>query len=205
MNPFQENTWVVWDNSRECIIVDAGNSTPRESGMIEGMIALAGLKPVRLVNTHGHIDHIMGVKRLAQKYKIPFWIHELERPLLERSEDQAAAFGLVFDQCPAVDHYLTGEKQIEFGNSILGIIHLPGHSPGGIGLHSEQGRFVLTGDVLFNGGIGRTDLPGGDHEMLMYSIRSKLLKLDSGTTVLPGHGPPTTIGEEIRHNPFLVT
>lgn len=202
-NPFQENTYILFDHTGECIIVDAGCQETEEKEQLLDYIEDHGFKPVKLVNTHCHIDHILGVAFLSQKFDLPFYIHSLEKPLLSASMKQADFFGLSLELPPEPEGFLDDGDVLRFGESSLELIHIPGHSPGGILLYSPERKFILSGDVLFRGSIGRTDLPGGDYESLVNGIREKLLGLDPDTRVYPGHGPHTSIGTEKESNPFL--
>jgi hydroxyacylglutathione hydrolase len=202
-NPFRENTYLLYDHTGECIIVDAGCELQEEREELEGFIQEHGFRPVKLVNTHCHVDHILGLAYLAGKYHLPFFMHAAEKGLLSYSMQQADFFGLTMEVPPEPRGYLEEGKPVKFGESELEVIHIPGHSPGGILLHCPGQKFLISGDVLFLGSIGRTDLPGGDYESLVGGIRGKLLNLDPGTRVYPGHGPATTIGDEIENNPFL--
>lgn len=202
-NHFMENTYVLYDETGECIIVDAGCYELDEKKEIEDFIGENELKPVKLVNTHCHVDHVLGVSYLKQKYGIPFIIHSLEKALLNNTPTQGSFFGLEPGPPAEPDDYIGDGDIISFGKSSIKAIHVPGHSPGSLVLYSEQDGFMLAGDVLFRGSIGRTDLPGGDHETLIRSIQGKLLVLDPDTVVYPGHGQETSIGIESDHNPYL--
>ncbi|NJK94567.1 MAG: MBL fold metallo-hydrolase [Bacteroidales bacterium] len=202
-NPFQENTYLLSDETNECIIVDAGCYGPKEFDLLINYIEKNQLNPVRLVNTHCHVDHILGIGELMQKYNIPFEANKEEDPIIADAVNHGKVFGFVLDQPPFPTHYIKEGDEIKFGNSLLKVLEVPGHSRGHIALHSEAENFVVVGDVLFRGSIGRTDLPGGDYDQLINSIYKKLLVLDRSTVVYPGHGPSTTIGQEIMTNPFL--
>ncbi|MFC2115134.1 MBL fold metallo-hydrolase [Bacteroidota bacterium] len=202
-NSFQENTYLLYDHSGECIIIDAGCQEPEEKALLLDYIEEHGFKPVKLVNTHCHVDHVLGVAFLAQEFDIPFYIHPSEKPLLSMSMGQAEFFGFTMERPPEPKGFLNDKDLLRFGESSLELIHIPGHSPGGILLHSREQKFILSGDVLFSGSIGRSDLPGGDHDGLVHGIQEKLMGLDPDTVVYPGHGPHTTIGEEKESNPFL--
>ena len=156
-----------------------------------------------MVNTHCHIDHILGTAFLHDRFQLPFLIHPEEEPLLSSSVAQGEFFGLDVEPPPEPSHFLEEGDTITFGDSRFEIIHIPGHSPGGIVLLNRDQQCLFSGDVLFQGSIGRTDLPGGDYNSLVSSIRQKLLILDSDIRVYPGHGPHTTIGAEKESNPFL--
>lgn len=202
-NPFRENTYVISDDTGECIILDPGCQEPEERDLLLEYIGESQLKPVKIVNTHGHIDHILGVAFLHDHFKLPFLIHRLEKPLLKASIAQGEFFGLEVQTPPEPTDFLTEGDTVTFGNSVFGVIHIPGHSPGGIVLLDEDQQCMFTGDVLFQGSIGRTDLPGGDYDSLVSSIRQKLLVLDPEIRAYPGHGPDTTIGIENKSNPFF--
>ena len=202
-NPFQENTYLLYDHTGECIIVDAGCELPGEREELEDFMDRHGLRPVKLINTHCHVDHILGLAYFAEKYELPFFMHAAEKGLLAHSIQQAEFFGLKMEPPPEPRGTLEEGRAVKFGESELEVIHIGGHSPGGVLFHCPGQRFLISGDVLFRDSIGRTDLPGGDYDSLVGGIRRKLLKLDPETRVYPGHGPPTTIGDEIRNNPFL--
>jgi hydroxyacylglutathione hydrolase len=202
-NAFQENTFVLYDETGEAIIIDAGCQSTIEINNLTDFIKKQNLKPVELLSTHGHIDHILGNLFLKNNYNIAYRAHEGDRFLIENAVEQASLFGLKIEKPPLPDQYLSDNEQIQFGNSILDVIYLPGHSPGGVGFYCKEQKFIVVGDVLFSGSIGRTDLPGGDYNQLINSIQSKLLILPENTVVYPGHGPHTNIGEEKRTNPFL--
>lgn len=202
-NSFQENTFLLYDETNECIIIDAGNNNPNENQQIDDFINENNLTLKAIVNTHGHLDHVMGNSYLVDKYKVPSVAHKSEMPLLERSKDMAIAFGFDLEEPPVPTRFVEEDEVIEFGKSELLVKHVPGHSPGSIALYNEQDNFVIVGDVLFAGGIGRTDLPGGDYDTLINSINQKLFTLNSDTVVYPGHGESTTIHKEKESNPFF--
>lgn len=202
-NPFRENTYVISDDSGECLIVDPGCQEPEEQDLLLDYIKENQLKPVKMVNTHCHIDHILGTAFLHDQFKLPFLIHPHERPLLTASIAQGELFGLEVQIPPEPTDFLNEGDSVRFGDSIFEVIHIPGHSPGGIVLLNKDQQCMFTGDVLFQGSIGRTDLPGGDYDNLVNSIRQKLLILDPGIRVYPGHGPDTSIGIENQSNPFF--
>jgi len=202
-NPIQENTFVLYDETHECIIVDAGCYFDDEKEELDRFIAENKLKPVLLANTHCHFDHILGVNYCRYKYKIDFYIPEGEQIMVQHAVDQGDAFGVPAEPVEPADGELKEGDKIKFGHSALEIIKADGHSPGGLVFHHPNQKFLLAGDVLFHGSIGRTDLPGGSYENLVNNIRGKLLKLPPETTVYCGHGPETTIGFEKENNPFL--
>jgi glyoxylase-like metal-dependent hydrolase (beta-lactamase superfamily II) len=202
-NPFQVNTYILSDDTGEAVIIDAACSTPKEEGFLSDYIEKQELTPKVLINTHGHVDHLLGANHVANMYNVPLHMHGDDVPLLERAREQAAMFGLELDDIPPVDNHLKDGDGIGFGDSLIKVLHVPGHSPGGIVLYSPVNKFVVAGDVLFHGSIGRTDLPGGDYNSLIEGIKNKLLALPDDVTVYSGHGPATTIGEEKNSNPFL--
>ena len=202
-NSFMENTCILSDETGHCLIVDPGNSNAREDKKLTAWIDQNGLKPDLIVATHGHVDHLTGVKFLQERYRIPFAMHGGDAFMLPALPMQARLYGFDIQEAPAIDIDLSGEKSIRFGDSEVDILHVPGHSPGHIALYSAEAEFLIAGDVLFAGSIGRTDLPGGDYKELMGSILGKILPLGGGVTVYPGHGRATTISQEIDRNPFI--
>ena len=202
-NPIQENTYVVWDETHEAVIVDAGNSNDRENAALEHFIAEHGLRPVMAVNTHGHFDHTLGVCHLKERYGIPFALSAKDGFLLEHAQTSGSIFGVKVGEMPAIDIDLDRTPEIRFGTTVLQVIPTPGHTPGHVALYEPQSGVVFTGDTLFRESIGRTDLPGGDYSWIMRSILDKLLPLGDDVQVFPGHGPETTIGHETLYNPFV--
>lgn len=202
---FGINTYLVFDqDSKECVIIDPGMSTPEEEKAIENFIAEKGLTLTQIINTHLHIDHVAGIPFLREKYGVPVSAHEGDKFLGERLDEQAIAFGLGIKLGNLeVSGYLKAGDKIKIGKGELEVIEVPGHSKGSIALYDKNGGFLITGDALFKGSIGRTDLPGGNYKELIDSIEDKLLKLPDETVILPGHGPASTIGEEKNSNPFL--
>ncbi len=203
-NPFQENTYVLYDDTKECIIIDPGCYTAAERTQLKEFIAEAGLKPVRLINTHCHIDHVFGNKFVADTYGLTLEIHQGELIVLESMEMVCRQYGIPDIQIsPAPGKYLAEGDEIKFGNTTLKALYTPGHSPASLSFYCEESNFVIAGDVLFQNSIGRTDLPGGDMNTLLTSIRQQLFPLPDDVRVYPGHGPATTIGYEKANNPFL--
>ncbi len=203
-NPIQENTYVVWDDTRECLVVDAGNSSPREDAALDDFIARHGLKPVLAVNTHGHFDHTLGVQHLRERYGVPFLLSFQDRFLLEGASASGSVFGVAVGALPMPDRDLDTMPEVRFGSTVLRVIPTPGHTPGHVALYDEQAEALFTGDTLFRESIGRTDLPGGDYSWIMRSILDRLIPLGDGVKVYPGHGPETSIGHETMYNPFIV-
>ncbi|MFK8101624.1 MAG: MBL fold metallo-hydrolase [Saprospiraceae bacterium] len=203
-NPFQENTYILYDDTKECIIIDPGCYTAAERTQLKEFITEAGLKPVRLINTHCHIDHVFGNKFVADTYGLTLEIHQGELVVLEAMEMVCRQYGIPDIQIsPAPGKYLAAGDEIKFGNSSLKALYTPGHSPASLSFYCEESNFVIAGDVLFQNSIGRTDLPGGDMNTLLTSIRQQLFPLPDDVRVYPGHGPATTIGYEKANNPFL--
>ncbi len=202
-NPFQVNTYVLYNEDGEAVIVDAACSNSNEQDLLEDFLSSKNLSPRLLLNTHGHVDHLMGIAELKKKYNIPFGINELDVPLVRQAETHGKIFGLNLIKPPMPDVYYHGGDIIPLGTNNLHCIHVPGHSPGSLAFLCEESGFLISGDVLFKGSIGRTDLPGGDYELLLSGIREKLFSLDKELEVYPGHGDATTIGEEVQNNPFF--
>ncbi len=202
-NPFQENTYVLFDETRECIIIDPGCYDPEEKLELTEFIKKEGLKPVKLLNTHCHIDHVLGNKYVAETWLLELFIHKNEVELLDAVESYGATFGVFAEKSPAAAGFLNEGDMVEFGNSKMAVIFTPGHSPGSITFYSAEEKFAISGDVLFHQSIGRTDLPGGDYETLIKSIKEKILILPDETKIYSGHGPVTTTGAEKKLNPFL--
>jgi glyoxylase-like metal-dependent hydrolase (beta-lactamase superfamily II) len=203
-NSFQENTYLLFDESKKCVIVDPGMDSSSEEASLQDYILENQLNPVAMINTHCHVDHVLGCKFVKNTYKVPFITHPDEDPVLKNAVRFGEVFGLQVETPPTPDKYLSqGDKYI-FGDSELQIMHVPGHSPGSIALYSAPDNFIITGDVLFRGSIGRTDLPGGDYQTLINNIKSKIMVLPREVKAYPGHGPFTTVGDEYDTNPFLV-
>ena len=203
-NPIQENTYVVWDDTKECVVIDAGNCSPREDAALDDFISRQGLKPVLAANTHGHFDHTLGVGHLKQRYGIPFALSEKDRFLLDNAAVSGSLFGVKTGPMPAIDRDLDAETEIRFGNSVLRILRTPGHTPGHVAFYEPESKALFTGDTLFRESIGRTDLPGGDYSWIMRSILDRIVPLGEEVHVYPGHGPESTIGHELLYNPFIV-
>jgi len=195
---FVENCYLVVDEQAgECAVVDPGE----EAGLILHKLAATGAKPVAIWLTHAHIDHVLGVPRVAAETGVPVWLHSADRPLYDAVPEQAAWFGLEAPALPPPDRTFAHGDTVRVGGLAFQVRHTPGHSPGSVCLVGPG--VVLGGDVLFAGSIGRTDLPGGDFETLIASIERELLSLPEATIVYCGHGPETTVGHERRSNPFL--
>ena len=200
VSPFQENCYIIGDEqSKKGAIIDPGDEADR----ILDVARQTGLDFQFILNTHAHLDHVGAVLEVKTELSIPFYLHKEDQFLLDTLPQQAAMFGLRIDEPPAVDFYYGPNAEIKLGGLTFKIFHTPGHSPGSICLYEASESVVFGGDVLFQGSIGRIDLPGGDFETLINSIRTSLFVLPDETTIYPGHGPSTTIGHEKRFNPFL--
>lgn len=202
-NPFQENTYLLYNEFNECFIIDAGNYFPEETEEIIGFIEENKLRPTKLINTHCHLDHVFGNKVLAEKYDLPLHLHAGELKVLEYAPTLGLMYQVPFDNYMGEYVFLKEGEQLRLGEDVLEILYTPGHSPASISFYHAGQGILLSGDVLFQGSIGRYDLPGGNLETLLSSIHTQLLTLPDETIVYPGHGPSTTIGEERRENPYL--
>jgi glyoxylase-like metal-dependent hydrolase (beta-lactamase superfamily II) len=202
-NPFEVNTFVLHDETGCCIIIDPGCINQNEVGKIVSFIESSRLHPEYIVLTHGHIDHILGVKFICENYNIKPYIHSSDQFLIDSSQNIAKMYGLPYIKSEVEFMFLDTMQYLSFGTSSLKLMHCPGHSPGSVCLYSESDKILISGDVLFNGSIGRTDLPGGEYSQLIESIERKLLVLPEDTIVFPGHYEETSIGKEKKSNPFL--
>jgi hydroxyacylglutathione hydrolase len=202
-NPVGENTYILYNERGECCIIDPGCYFQEERDELKTGIKKTGGKPVMLLNTHCHLDHVFGNKFVFETWGLPLHIHEKEKPVLEYAPISAQQWGLPFDQYQGPVVYLKPGENIKIGEDELEIRFVPGHSPGSVCFYHEAGGFVIGGDVLFNGSVGRTDLPGGDFKTLFNSIQTQLFTLPDDTKVYSGHGPVTTIGMEKMNNPFV--
>ncbi len=201
-NPFGENTYVISDDTKEAVIIDPGCYETNEKKELDDFIKSEQLNVVLLLNTHCHIDHVLGNDHIKSKYNIPFLIHEKERHMLRAVNAYAPNYGFHAYREIQPDKLIDERDEITWGNSRMNILLLPGHSPGHLGFYHPDQKILIVGDVLFNGSIGRTDLPGGDMTTLISSIRQKLFALPDEVIVYPGHGPTTTLGKEKKTNPF---
>lgn len=202
-NAFEENTYILYDDTRECIILDPGCHSSVEKEHLKVFIEKNGLKPVRLINTHCHLDHIFGNKWVFDTYGLLPEIHQGELPVLKAAPQVSMMYGLACEPSPMPEEFIQDNTNITFGNSNLLTIFAPGHSPASLCFYSQEDNFLIGGDVLFYESIGRTDLPGGNYETLLNSIRNRILPLPDETVVYSGHGPSTTIGHERKYNPFI--
>ena len=202
-NELRECTYVLWDETNACVVVDPGAETETERHRLQQFIDGHALKPEAILNTHGHFDHVLANAFLARVYGLKSYIHAGDRTLLEKTNEYGAMFGYKIEQPPAAAGFLTEDEPFRFGCSQLQVLHTPGHSKGGVCFYAPNDNFVLTGDTLFQGNIGRVDLPGGNFDEIMESLSKKLMTLPGNTIVYPGHGLPSTIGEERRNNPYV--
>lgn len=201
-NPFQENTWIIWSEQGNCLIVDPGCYTKNEKEELSDFITTKNLNPIRLINTHCHIDHVLGNPFVFENWNLQPEIHPAEQNLLDAVDQYGKMWGIESDPQPTCLHTLFSEKFIQLDGETIEILFTPGHSPGEVSLYYPKGNFLIAGDVLFLESIGRTDLPGGNFEVLKESIM-KLYLLPDETLVHPGHGPSTSIGHEKDFNPFV--
>ena len=203
-NPFAENTYIVYDDSGQCVIFDPGCYTPAERKTLQQFVETNQLEVVRLINTHCHLDHVFGNNFVCNTWSLLPELHRGELPLLERYPATCYLYGIPdVEPSPMPKHFLEPGTQLKFGNTKMEILFTPGHSPASLSFYCYDAGFLIAGDVLFLESIGRTDLPGGNHNQLLESIRTQLFTLPGETLVYPGHGPETTIRHEMEYNPFL--
>jgi len=202
-NPFEENTYFISGPSGNTIIIDPGCFDQMERDEFAKSIVDLGLKPVRLFNTHCHIDHILGNAFVATEYSLGLEIHEGELPVLDAGIMVSGMYGIPYNPSPQPARFIKGDDLIELEGITLQVLFTPGHSPASICFYNQADGWVISGDVLFYESIGRTDLPGGDYDTLITSIRTQMFALPVDTVVYPGHGPKTTVGHEKKYNPFL--
>jgi glyoxylase-like metal-dependent hydrolase (beta-lactamase superfamily II) len=201
-NPFQENTYILYDETREAAIVDPGCYEKAEQWELSEFILKNGLTVKMLLNTHCHIDHVLGNAFVKEKFKVALHLHRLDEPVLKAVSAYAPNYGFQQYQDATADKYLEEGDEIVIGRQKFQVLFVPGHSPGHVAFFHAEEKALIGGDVLFKSSVGRTDLPGGDTDTLIRSIRQKLFVLPDDTTVYPGHGPTTTFGEEKVSNPF---
>ncbi len=201
--PIMENTFIIYDETSECVIIDPGCANAREREELIAEISRLQLRPVRLLNTHCHVDHIPGNPLIANTYNIGLEIHPLEEQVLADAPDFADMFGIEMDPMPPVKGYLNEGDEVKFGNTVLEVLFTPGHSPGSISFYNAADKYVVSGDVLFYQSIGRYDLPGANGPVLFRTLTEVMMKLPDDTRVYCGHGRDTSIGLERGHNPYL--
>ncbi|TAG57909.1 MAG: MBL fold metallo-hydrolase [Runella slithyformis] len=202
-SPFSENTYVLWDETNEAVVIDPGCLDQREKEALANFIAAKSLTVKLLLQTHAHLDHVFGSAFVKRKYGVKMLMHQSEVPILANVESRAALWGMRGYEPVEADEFIDESSVIKFGNATLNVLFVPGHAPGHVAFVNHDQKFVIGGDVLFRGSIGRTDFPLCNHADLMNSIKTKFLMLPDDYTVYPGHNEPTTIGYERKNNPFL--
>ncbi len=202
-SPIQENTYLLYNEFNDCLIIDPGCYFSEEEDELKDFITQSSLLPRMLLNTHCHLDHVFGNKFVAETWELKLNLHEKEKMLLDYAPTSGLMYNLPFDNYAGDYIYLKEGDVVTLGQDELTVIEAPGHSPGHICFYCAKQNFIISGDVLFNRSIGRTDLPGGNHETLLKNIREKLFVLPDETVVYSGHGEQTTIGEEKKYNPFV--
>ncbi|MEC5395419.1 MBL fold metallo-hydrolase [Bergeyella sp. RCAD1439] len=204
-NPFSENTYVLYNEQKTAAVVDPGNLQPHETQALEAFVTRKGLAVRHLLLTHAHIDHVFGLQWCHDRFGIGVRLHPDEKEILDRNPMTAGQYGFFFPPFSGEVSFLSEGEVIRLDEDELVVHHVPGHSPGHVAFHCVRQGFVVSGDVLFRGSIGRTDLYKGNADVLLESIRTKLFVLPEATEVFPGHGTSTTVGEEKRFNPFFVS
>ena len=201
-NPFSENTYVVYDDSLEAVVIDPGCYEQEEKDQLDNFIKSEKLTIKYFLDTHAHIDHVLGNYHVKEKYKVPFLMHKKDEPVLKAVKAYAPNYGFINYTEALPDQFLEEGDEVIFGNSKFSVLFVPGHAPGHIAFYNQKEKILMGGDVLFKRSVGRTDLPGGNHETLINSIHQKLFVLPDDVVVYPGHGDTTTLGEEKTSNPF---
>jgi glyoxylase-like metal-dependent hydrolase (beta-lactamase superfamily II) len=202
-SPMAENTYVLYNDKGSACIIDPGCYFPEEFSELENFITAKELKVSLILLTHAHLDHIFGLKQVTEEYKITPMMHPKEQVVLDRGPDMGAMYGLPFPAYKGGVNYINEGDKIYLDEDALDVIYAPGHSPGHVCFYKNDQNFIIGGDVLFRQSIGRTDLPGGNHQLLIQSVKNQLFALPDNTVVHPGHGPTTTIGYEKVNNPFI--
>lgn len=202
-NPLRECCYVAWDDTRECVFIDPGNYGEGELRRLQDFVAEHQLKPVKILLTHAHFDHVLGLDGVARTWKLEVWMHPGDQEQLAHLNEWCAQLGLDYHSFSGPYHDLADGDLIEFGHTTLKVLATPGHTRGCVCFYNEKDGTLFTGDTLFAGSIGRTDHLGGDYDQLIESINKKLLPLDGDVAIYPGHGPASSIGYERATNPFL--
>jgi len=202
-NPFQENTYVLFDDEKNCFIIDPGNHSDEENKMLTGFLQSKNLRPQRLLLTHGHIDHILGNRFVFDTFKLLPEVHREDLFFIERMPQSASLYGLKSEVSPLPENFIEAGKNISLGKYKIDVLHVPGHSPGSVAFFNRENKILISGDVLFYQSIGRSDLPMGNHDQLINSITTTLFPLGDDVKVFSGHGPSTSIGFEKENNPFI--
>ncbi|WP_100075460.1 MBL fold metallo-hydrolase [Chryseobacterium camelliae] len=198
-----ENTYILYNEQQNAWLIDPGNSNEQETRAIENFISEKGLKIRKILLTHAHIDHVMGLQWAFDTFKVPVVIHQEDKEVLDMFQISGMRFGMSLNHIQTDLEYINEGDELDLDGETFAVYHVPGHSPGSIVYHHKNQKFMISGDVLFEGSIGRTDLYKGNYEQLISGIKNKLFILDDETQVFSGHGNPTTIGFEKQHNPFL--
>lgn len=202
-NPVSVNSYLLWDETGEAAIIDPACYYAEEEEELAWFVEKHGLKIVQLLNTHGHFDHLMGNGFAGARWNLSFRIHSGDANLPGQAKQYASLFGIQMNNAPASVEILGEGDVVTFGNSALKVLHVPGHSPGSVAFYGENDQILVVGDIIFEGSVGRTDLPGGNHDLLISGIKEKLLVLDPAVRIFPGHGGSTTVGQEKKTNPYL--
>lgn len=202
-SPIEVNTYILVDKSGDCAIIDCGCYDKEECEKLEAIIKNENVKPVLLLNTHCHLDHVFGNRFILEKYGLKTFSNELDEMNRKEAVQHAMLFGLTMEEPPEPAGFISDNQLVMFGTTELKALHVPGHTLGSLAFYSEKNECVFTGDALFAGSIGRTDLPGGDFDTLISGIKKKLFVLPPSTIVYAGHGDETTIGKEIKSNPYF--
>jgi hydroxyacylglutathione hydrolase len=202
-SPIQENTYILYNEFNDCIIIDPGCYFDAEKEEIVAFITANKLLPKMLINTHCHLDHVFGNKFMSEKYNLTLQLHENEKAVLAFAPTSGLMYDMPFDNYKGDFILLNAGDTISLGEDVLKVLLVPGHSPGSLAFYCAENKFVISGDALFKNSVGRSDLPGGNHEQLIKSIKENLLSLPEDTVVYSGHGPVTTIGDELGNNPYL--
>ncbi len=202
-NQFQENTYLLWDDEGNGLVFDPGCYSFEERNKIKEFIASKGIQMKAILNTHAHIDHVLGVSFFQTEYKIPFYLHPKDIPLLDDAGNRAQVYGFPHYQAAKVDQWLNETEPYQLGEFDITILFVPGHAPGHVAFYLSKQGWLLGGDVLFKRSVGRTDFPLCSHADLVKSIQTQLYTLPEDTIVFPGHGSKTSIGEEMRYNPYV--
>ena len=202
-NPFSENTYIVFNENKNAFLIDPGNFNEQETAVLEKFISDNDLNIQNILLTHAHIDHVLGLQWAFDRYKVPVLMHELDQEILDRNPMSARQFGFFFTPFEGEIQFISENETVQLADYVFKIYHVPGHSPGSIAFHLENQKILISGDVLFEGSIGRTDLHKGNFEELIDGIKTKFLILDEETQVFSGHGNSTTSGFEKDYNPVL--
>jgi hydroxyacylglutathione hydrolase len=202
-NPLQENTFLLYDDEKNCAIIDPGCYFENEQEQLISFIQQNKLKPTLLINTHCHLDHVFGNKFIAETYNLTLHLHKDEVKVLEFAPTSGLMYGVPFDNYKGEYNFIDEKQTLKIGNEELTILFTPGHSPASLSFYNAKNGFIISGDVLFKNSIGRADLPGGNYETLIKTVQTQLFTLPENTIVYSGHGPATTIGTEKRNNPFF--